>query len=498
MSWQWSELLKEYESAHAIRGEIDSGHEVQRRLCQIFSEREEMAVKKDPTLELIPRFYFPKRTVSTLAVHHPGSPSEKTGELPSGGSQGNEGNEISTAQRLLRKISRTRSLQRKSSEVLIEDDLRNIYEALGRNNSPPFVSQPHEDGLTEHEYSGRINYDDFCTVREELASHLGHVFTPRVFSKFRRDEWGRISVQFFFQYVCRIVNLQRNRIQLYVYDTHGDGCLREQDLENYIYELIPSLHALVDLQENFYPFYVFTAVRKFFFFLDPKHTCKIPIRDLVTSSILHELLHLQTYNDEMDREEADQFNWFSSHNTLRVYSQYLELDVDRNGMLSRSEIAGYGTGSLTTVLLDRVFEECLTYEGEMDYKTFLDFVLAMETKKSAQSLAYFFRLLDIKKSGYLDRFTINYFFREIVQRLRELDGGASGGDTVQVDDVTDEIFDMCKPAHPARISLQDLIECGVGDTIVTMLTDLSGFWAYDNREHLIAEEAKEERREYET
>lgn len=43
------------------------------------------------------------------------------------------------------------------------------------------------------------------------------------------------------------------------------------------------------LQEEFYPFYVFTAVRKFFFFLDPKKTGKIYIRDLLPSTILPEL-----------------------------------------------------------------------------------------------------------------------------------------------------------------------------------------------------------------
>lgn len=34
-----------------------------------------------------------------------------------------------------------------------------------------------------------------------------------------------------------------------------------QDLENYIYELLPQLPHLQSLQEEFYPFYVFTAVR---------------------------------------------------------------------------------------------------------------------------------------------------------------------------------------------------------------------------------------------
>jgi len=402
------------------------------------------------------------------------------------------------ARELLRSIARRRFLERRNAELLTEDDMRAVFQALATHNSAPYlVPRRHvatDDAAEDpaRQTSGRINYDDFCNACEELPAHLTHFFTANEFAKFRRDEWGRISTQLFFRYVCRLTSMNQSRIQLSAYDVQRDGYLREHDLENYIYELIPSLDALAELQENFYPFYVFTAVRKFFFFLDPRHTSRIAIKDLVSSPILHELLQLHSFSPGDPHDEAEAYNWFSAPSTLRVYSQYLELDVDHNGMLSRSELAGYGTGTLTTAFIDRVFEECLTYDGEMDYKTFLDFALAMETKVSPQALAFFFRLLDVRKLGYLDRFTINFFFREIVQRLRELDGG-SGAEVVRGDDVTDEIFDMCKPRYPGRITLADLVRCGVGHTIVTMLTDLSGFWAYDNREHLIAEEAREER-----
>jgi serine/threonine-protein phosphatase 2A regulatory subunit B'' len=48
---------------------------------------------------------------------------------------------------------------------------------------------------------------------------------------------------------------------------------------------------------------------------------------------------------------------------------YLNLDQDHNGMLKKEELQKYGTGTLTPVFVDRVFQECLTYEGEMDFKT---------------------------------------------------------------------------------------------------------------------------------
>lgn len=50
----------------------------------------------------------------------------------------------------------------------------------------------------------------------------------------------------------------------------------------------------------------------------------------------------------------------------------------------------------------------------------------------------------------------------------------------------DEIFDMVKPKDPLKISLQDLINSNQGDTVTTILIDLNGFWTYENREALVA------------
>jgi len=54
-------------------------------------------------------------------------------------------------------------------------------------------------------------------------------------------------------------------------------------------------------------------------------------------------------------------------------------------MLRKQELVRY-SGGLTTIFVDRLFEEYQTFEGEMDYKSYLDFVLAMENKKTVQSM----------------------------------------------------------------------------------------------------------------
>lgn len=47
---------------------------------------------------------------------------------------------------------------------------------------------------------------------------------------------------------------------------------------------------------------------------------------------------------------------------------------------------------------------------------------------------------------------------------------------------------MVKPTDPLKISLADLLACRQGGTIASMLTDVRGFWAHDNRENLLQDE----------
>lgn len=288
----------------------------------------------------------------------------------------------------------------------------------------------------------------------------------------------------FFNYVMRKVWIHQTRIGLSLYDVNGQGFLREQDVENYIAELIETLPQLDGLDKSFHSFYVCTAVRKFFFFLDPLRTGKIRILDILACSFLDDLLELRDQDLAKDVQDA---NWFSAPSALRVYGQYLNLDKDHNGMLSRQELLSYGTSTLTPTFVDRVFEECLTYGGEMDYKTYLDFVLALENRKEPQALNYFFKILDVKHQGFLNTFCLNYFFRDILQQMEKL-----SQDPVRFEDVKDEIFDMVRPEDPLRIKLEDLIRCCNGDTVVSILIDLNGFWNYENREVLASDNNSED------
>lgn len=63
-----------------------------------------------------------------------------------------------------------------------------------------------------------------------------------------------------------------------------------KDLENYIDELIPTLPQLKGLEKSFHNFYICTVVRKFMFFLDPLHTGRIRIQDILACGFLDDLI----------------------------------------------------------------------------------------------------------------------------------------------------------------------------------------------------------------
>lgn len=50
-------------------------------------------------------------------------------------------------------------------------------------------------------------------------------------------------------------------------------------------------------------------------------------------------------------------------------------------MLKKEDLSKYSKG-LSNIVIDRIFEEYPTVSGKMDYKGFLEFVLAMENKKT--------------------------------------------------------------------------------------------------------------------
>ncbi|KAI0510774.1 hypothetical protein KFK09_011383 [Dendrobium nobile] len=204
------------------------------------------------------------------------------------------------------------------------------------------------------------------------------------------------------------------------------------------------------------------------------------------------VMRTETEEEVADTEQAE--NWFSLTSAQRICDMFLALDKDMNGTLSKQELKEYADGTLTDIFIERAFDEHVRRgkmgggnAREMDFGSFLDFVLALENKDTPEGLTYLFRCLDLHGRGYLTTADIHSLFRDVHQKW--MDGGNY---ELCIEDVRDEIWDMVKPADPLRITLADLLSCKQGGTVASMLIDVRGFWAHDNRENLLQEEEEPE------
>mmetsp|Transcript_50601 Transcript_50601/g.161917 ORF Transcript_50601/g.161917 Transcript_50601/m.161917 type:complete len:97 (-) Transcript_50601:40-330(-) len=93
-------------------------------------------------------------------------------------------------------------------------------------------------------------------------------------------------------------------------------------------------------------------------------------------------------------------------------------------------------------------------------------------------------VLDLKRVGYITSIEIYVFFREVHKMWIERGFYAE----LSIEDVKDEVFDMIKPADGLRVYPADLMACKQQDIVVSILGDVGGFWAYDNRESLVQTE----------
>ena len=98
------------------------------------------------------------------------------------------------------------------------------------------------------------------------------------------------------------------------------------------------------MHPSFHEYYMYTASQKFFFFVDPHRRNSVSVKRVANCSVMQELQYLlrlarRTAEEKDDKEKAGKFestvaaNWFSSSNALKIYSTFLELDKDQNGIM---------------------------------------------------------------------------------------------------------------------------------------------------------------------
>eukprot|EP01036_Dinobryon_divergens_P031956 gene31956-41453_t len=369
-----------------------------------------------------------------------------------------------------------------------------------------FIKDTIENTVNEDEValqSSRISYETFKRISEEAPERCKKYFSPSNFIRFPKYN-HQIEKNDLIRFLERSVEIERCIVDLMEYvdgDSVVTAAITEQQLEAYLFILIPQIDIMHRMHNSFHEFYMYTASQKFFFFCDPHRHNSISLKKLAHSTVMQELQHLlraarkaREDNDNSDFSYATANSWFSGNNALRIYSYFLELDKDQNGMLSIEEMRNFSglpstdpesssSIQFTETAIRRLFDEYVIFQpSEMDYKGFVNLILAinnMATHKEA--IGYFWRVLDMDRSGRLTVETIKYFYRDVKYCLKNI-----GYDAPNEDYVVVEIFDLLACNDGQGATFADMVNSKQGHTVITMLLDVNGFWRYDNRESILA------------
>jgi hypothetical protein len=235
------------------------------------------------------------------------------------------------------KVSNERLRSKKANTLLIGSDLEKLELCLDQYRCITKNRVVGKENFSDDVNFKFISYTNFRDLGFSLPGECEGLFSPSNFFKFRRDKFGMIDATLLFTYLENNFELLKEICALSTFDSKGDGYLREADAENFFLHFLEGVPSLASLQEEFHMFYVFTAVRKVFFFLDTNGCLKVSIKDILTSPLYREIFEIQNFDLKATSVRC-RTNWFSGVSAMNVYSTYLSLDIDQNGKCCRPSI----------------------------------------------------------------------------------------------------------------------------------------------------------------
>jgi serine/threonine-protein phosphatase 2A regulatory subunit B'' len=301
-----------------------------------------------------------------------------------------------------------------------------------------------------------------------------------------RNAEKSVDIAVIYQTFAKQVSLVKCEAELMMWDSNNDGRLSEDEVENYVKDLAPRIAALTSMSKDLLPFYCCTVSRRLFWDLDPGNRGVLRIHSLLQSSVMNEWVSLQLMSED------DPQNWFGAAVTQQLYNKFVMLDTRNKGTLNVDNLRAYkkglptviddglplDTSPLCTLFIDRYFEtNTLMTRSEMDYRKFVDFVIAVELLPQCSRPHFFWNILDLDGTGVVTSMIVNQFFRETHAKLE-----AAGLDVPSRETVVQEVFDLIEKAEPLRITREEFVRSPQAGLFVGLLIDCLSFWTYENRE----------------
>ncbi|XP_009688770.2 serine/threonine-protein phosphatase 2A regulatory subunit B'' subunit alpha isoform X1 [Struthio camelus] len=260
----------------------------------------------------------------------------------------------------------------------------------------------------------------------------------------------------------------------------GCDCLEQEDFIPLLQDVVethPGLTFLKDAPE-FHSRYITTVIQRIFYTVNRSWSGKITLTELRKSNFLQTLALL---------EEEDDINqitdYFSYEHFYVIYCKFWELDTDHDLYISQKDLARYSDQALSSRIIERIFSGAVVRgnevqkEGRMSYADFVWLLISEEDKRSATSIEYWFRCMDLDGDGVLSMYELEYFYEEQCERMEVM-----GIEPLPFHDLLCQMLDLVKPERDGRVTLRDLKRCRMAHVFYNTFFNLEKYLDNEQRD----------------
>ncbi|XP_071608086.1 serine/threonine-protein phosphatase 2A regulatory subunit B'' subunit alpha isoform X2 [Heliangelus exortis] len=296
------------------------------------------------------------------------------------------------------------------------------------------------------------------------------------------ERTGYVSVQSFVSVWRKILRNCHDDASRFTNLLGKPGCdyLEQEDFIPLLQDVVethPGLTFLKDAPE-FHSRYITTVIQRIFYTVNRSWSGKITLTELRKSNFLQTLALL---------EEEDDINqitdYFSYEHFYVIYCKFWELDTDHDLYISQKDLARYSDQALSTRIIERIFSGAVVRgtevqkEGRMSYADFVWLLISEEDKRSATSIEYWFRCMDLDGDGVLSMYELEYFYEEQCERMEVM-----GIEPLPFQDLLCQMLDLVKPEREGRVTLRDLKRCRMAHVFYNTFFNLEKYLDNEQRD----------------
>ncbi|NXY76978.1 P2R3A phosphatase, partial [Glareola pratincola] len=296
------------------------------------------------------------------------------------------------------------------------------------------------------------------------------------------ERTGCVSVHSFVSMWRKILRNCHDDASRFTYLLAKPSCdyLEQEDFIPLLQDVVethPGLTFLKDAPE-FHSRYITTVIQRIFYTVNRSWSGKITLTELRKSNFLQTLALL---------EEEDDINqitdYFSYEHFYVIYCKFWELDTDHDLYISQKDLARYSDQALSNRIIERIFSGAVVRgnevqkEGRMSYADFVWLLISEEDKRSATSIEYWFRCMDLDGDGVLSMYELEYFYEEQCERMEVM-----GIEPLPFHDLLCQMLDLVKPEREGKVTLRDLKRCRMAHVFYNTFFNLEKYLDNEQRD----------------